>query len=289
MKRRFSGGGFTLIELLAVVVALMVAAIVLLPAFATRSHCGGSQMKDATQVRGVHQGFISWAQNNADHYPLPSLIDKSNATVADEGAAKDHTASILSPLIFNGTVSPEIFINPAEASGNIKLYDDYQFDAPKTAVDPTHALWDPAFSSDFTAKTPGNNSYAHIIPSGARAGRWTNTFSPSEAVIGNRGPQVLGVSQRNSSSVTPAFAIPDSITFLIHGSRTKWEGNVAFNDNHVEFITQVKAGTYTDAAGKPREDVLFFDEPDDAAGTNAFLGVFTKAGPTPSSFKSIWD
>ena len=36
-----------------------------------------------------------------------------------------------------------------------------------------------------------------------------------------------------------------SITLLIHGSRTKWEGNEAFNDNHVDFLTKADPDNLT--------------------------------------------
>lgn len=54
------------------------------------------QIKDATQIRGIHQGI--WAQNNADKYPLPSEVDKSDMTVADRGKLKDTTSNIMSLL-----------------------------------------------------------------------------------------------------------------------------------------------------------------------------------------------
>jgi hypothetical protein len=80
----------------------------------------------------------------------------------------------------------------------------------------------------------------------------------------------------------------NSLTFLIHGSRTKWEGNIGYNDNHVNFETTLDAGaTYTGAGGKKRPDLLFLDEPD--FPDNNFLGIFTTAGPERKDFTSIWD
>lgn len=289
MKRRFFGGGFSLLELLVVVAVIAFAIGLFLPAMGRTCGGGSRQLRDSTQVRGIHQALVTWAQSHKDRYPIPSLLDVNNATVADLGTAKDHTANILSPLVFNGSMSPEILINPAEASGKIHLKEDYEYDSPKAAVDPENALWDPSLSADFTSAAGGNISYAHLLPIAKSTERWANTFSASEVVIGNRGQEIRSVTQHADGTVTPTFALSDSITLLIHGSRTKWEGNIAFNDNHIEFMTQPKVGTYIDGSGKPREDLLFYDEPDDAAGTNAFLGIFIKAGPTRASFKSIWD
>lgn len=100
--------------------------------------------------------------------------------------------------------------------------------------------------------------------------------------------QHASVTKHKDGTVTPNWAIPNSNTLLIHGTKNKWEGQV---DNHVDFGLQewVEGGTYTDAAGKKWTDLLFYDEPDDAAGTNAFLGIFIKAGPERKDFKAIWD
>ena len=36
-------------------------------------------------------------------------------------------------------------------------------------------------------------------------------------------------------------------------------------------------------------DLPFYDEPDDKAATNDFLGVFTASGRARNDFNSIWD
>jgi len=42
------------------------AAIVLSPAFTShQTHCGNRQLTDATQIRGIHQGMIAWAEQHA--------------------------------------------------------------------------------------------------------------------------------------------------------------------------------------------------------------------------------
>jgi hypothetical protein len=209
--------------------------------------------------------------------------------VAEVGPAKDHTANIFSPLILTGTISTEILISPQEANPKIKLMDDYEFDSPKAATDPAKALWDPAFSADFTSDRGGSNSYAHMLPSGARLPMWSGSCPAQIPILGNRGPEITSVRESADGNVDPILANPNTLTFLIHGNPKKWEGNLAFADNHVEFVTQMRVGTYLDRQMKSHQDILYFDEPDDAAGTNAFLGIFTKAGPTPAAFKSIWD
>src|SRR5438477_12372064 len=69
--------GFTLIELLVVIAIIALLIGILLPALG-KARQSARQLKDQTQVRGIHQGMVTWAQNNSDDYPLPSRIDKAN-------------------------------------------------------------------------------------------------------------------------------------------------------------------------------------------------------------------
>jgi prepilin-type processing-associated H-X9-DG protein len=226
--------------------------------------------------------------------PLPSAIDVNNATVPEIGAAKDTTANIFSLLIYTGGISTETCICPAEDNTEvIQQSESYEFNNPKAASNPANALWDPAFSADFTNGHIGNFSYAHIPPSGPRLAHWsTATMNPGDAIMGNRGPQIASVTHNGDGSVTPLMAIPNSNTLMIHGSPNAWEGNIAYADGHVGFEIKMAppcARPYMDAAGKSWPDTLFFDEPDDPSGANAYLGIFIKAGPKPADFVPIWD
>ena len=285
--------GFTALEAVVVIFAVLLLLGILSVVIdggvlGRRRGCGHPQLRDSTQLRGIHQAMVVWAQNNKDRYPLPSVIDANNDTVAEPGTAKDTTNNILSMLVWNGSVGTEMLISPQEASGKIALYDTYEFENPSGAVNPAKALWDPKLRADFTGKEPGHVSYGHLLPSGARLDQWNNSFNAETAIVGNRGPRVTAVTYDGKGVAKPVVD-EQSVTMLIHGSRVRWEGNVAYNDNHVEFLNSVKAGKYKTAAGAEREDVLFWDEPDDAAGTNAFLGIYTGAGDSPSAFKTIWD
>lgn len=283
-----------MLELGVVLVIVILAIAILLPRLG-RTRDGARHIKDASQIRGLMQGMIVWAQNNKDDYPLPSRIDLNNTTTAEAGAAKDHSANVWSLMVFNGFVPVDLLVSPAEANGNIMPDADYQFSSPPRAVKPHDALWDPAFSVDFTSGM-GAVSYAHNQPSASRISntRWSSTSNQTEVVLGNRGPQVTGVAI-NGTRATTTVAHANSNTYLIHGGRTTWEGNIAFSDGNVEFLPDyVWSGmnpkpSYTTTSGARQIDIPFFDEPDDAEGTNAFLGVFTTAGDAPADWTAIWD
>ncbi len=247
-------------------------------------------MKDSTQVRGTVQALIVWASNNREQYPLPSQLDALNKTVSEEGAAKDTTANILSVLIQNGNISPEICISPAEANTTqIQRKDDYEYSTPSASVVPADALWDPSFRGtpdDPMRAVPGkpaalalgHQSYAHLIPTGDRLELWKDTYGESEAVFGNRGPTYAA----NDVAIAPAggrWKLLDgplgttSNTLLIHGGRSTWEGNIGYNDNHVNFETSpTPTGVVyerTEAEKKSKHgaaDNLFVKEPDEFGG-----------------------
>ncbi len=249
-----------------------------------------AQLKDATQVRGIHQGLVMFGQNNNDLFALPSAMDVGNSTVKATGAEKDTTANIISIMIWNGFFSPELTVSPVEVNEKIKVCTTYEYSMPKKAIAPITALWDPAFSADFSDGNTGNVSYAHLIPTKSRRDLWKNTFNSKEPVVGSRGPKIFGVKALEDGSVEPELA-GRSNTLKMHGDPESWSGNVAFQDNHVEYKTTMThaKSVYKDAKGVEHPDVFFYNEPEDETDTNAFLGIFTRAGNSTRNFKPIWD
>lgn len=289
---------FTLVELLAIILVAVIVVAIMLPAMnPPRVH--NRQLKCSTQARSVVQAMVTWANNNQGNYPLPSLLDVENNTVAEQGSTKDTSANFLSLLIFNGHISAEILVSPSESSPNIETDTDYQLTNPTAAVNPEKAMWDPAFNADFTDPArKGNLSYAHLPPAGPRLERWKDTFVSTEAVFGNRGPRYQGTTYPTSGrwTLTNDQFGTGSNTLLIHGGRSTWEGNIGYNDGHVSFETKPNPDYVTyqrTVVGKPKPvptpDNFFVDEYDDAVGNNAFLSIFKTAGPSTADFKAIWD
>lgn len=294
-RRLFHGrAGATMADAVVTVVVVMLCFLVvvgvMLPAIG-RSRCGGSRfIKDGTQVRGIHQGLVLFAQGNRDQFPVPSEVDAANATI-DPGEAgpesKNTTANVISLLVYNGFFSTELCVSPAEQNPNIVQFTGYAQSMPEKAAKPEQALWDPAFSADFTEGRTGHFSYAQAHFMGTRRAMWSNTFEASQAAIGNRGPLVKGL----DSAREPILDNPASTTLLIHGGRKTWEGNIAYNDNHVNFETKMSPDStpYATKSGKSEPDCLFFDEPDDVSGMDNLLTIITRNGATNEDLKTIWD
>src|SRR5690606_10794252 len=128
-----------------------------------------------------------------------------------------------------------------------------------------------------------NLSYAHLPIAGARLGYWGATYSATQIVLGNRGPAyivdgnndpinatwtLLGTPEGSSGVGDPNLARQgfQSTTLLIHGGRRSWEGNIGFNDNHVEFASSPTPANvripYQGDGGNEEQvpDNIFFDE-----------------------------
>jgi prepilin-type N-terminal cleavage/methylation domain-containing protein len=271
--------GFTLIELLVVIAIIALLIGILLPALA-KARQAARQTKDRTQLRNVVTALASFASVNQDAYPTPSILDRSQTTIRITGnvlaqTAKDNTGNVLSFLVQQQSITPEICVSPSESNAQVRTMTDYAFASPPTATTPTSALWDPNFSGtplDLTTAASGgtggtgtatqrgqgfsNQSYAHIpvynlSQNTKRARFWRGSAESNQAIFSSRGAAFVasGGSGGGTNIVQPwpsagwALATNSPIgdqsnTLLIHGSRGAWAGMVAWQDNRVTFETQ---------------------------------------------------
>lgn len=250
-QRSTRRGGFTIVELVFLIIGLTLGFV---SAMAPLGHARqqARELKDSTQIRAITQASLIWAQHNQERYPIPSRFDRTGIVLPRPPDLQgpdlrlDTTGNVLSLLIFNGFVPTEDTVSPAEV-GNGAVMQKYQLARPSTAVDPAMALWDPAYRGtpldEWGGRVPGavgdasHNSYAQVAYHGGRDHLWSNTFSATEAVWGNRGPAYT--LERDQWVPLPNSPFGDgSTTNGIHGEPTSWAGNIAFNDGHVEFLTR---------------------------------------------------
>jgi prepilin-type N-terminal cleavage/methylation domain-containing protein len=243
---------FTLVELLVVMAIIALLLGLLLPALA-KARATARQVKDATQIKQAHAGILSAGADNGGTNPLPGTINHlgtipgrhTGPDAAKLGAGGDERqnnhANLWGALIGRGFVTAQILVSPAEVSGQVTPCTSYNMNRVNPALD---CYWDPidaaaAGSSQVPQPITGfrvalnggtcNTSYAcmPIDPTVRRGREWRNSGNSQYAIMGNRGIR--------GGQLSPEFydQATGSITLKIHGGANEWDGNLCFNDNHM--------------------------------------------------------
>ena len=290
---RHTRPGLTIREVLAATAVTGAALCLALPLLA-QVRSDDRQQRDAVQLRGLLDAFTIWAGNNKEAFPLPSELDLSNATInrglpGEANRSKDDTGNIVSLLIWNGLVSPESVVSPAETNPAVSIDLGYQFAQPSRANRPAEALWDPGFSGTpldsgtirRSGGSTGNQSYAHGLPFGRRQATtaWGTTSATNRAIWANRGPTyTTTIRPANGWQLVDNILGTRSNTLRFFGPANTWEGHVAHVDGSVDFATQPDPAKNTyipvvnGASGPAQNDNLFVDETDEfgSSATNTF-------------------
>ena len=303
--------GFTLIELLVVMSIIALLLGILLPALA-KARKNALQVKCATQVKQMHAGLITQANDDAkNNFLLPGEVNRlpmngvQNIGRGDFDEAKNSHRNLWSAGVAKNLFPCPLLVSPAEISSHVLVCPAYKFNAYKPAAD---IYWDgdattaggqsaSLFDINATGTTGGigasSVSYAtmplvkYLGTSGTvlnqrRGGQWKSTGNSKFVILGNRGPKD-GVA--NSDTYT------SSTTLLIHGAQNEFDGNFCYGDNHITYGRAMtpegldKIGTGTSAT---LDNVFFADDP--VAGKDSLIQLITKCeGQFVSNHTPGWD
>jgi prepilin-type N-terminal cleavage/methylation domain-containing protein len=261
--------GFTLIELLVVMAIIALLVSLLLPALA-KARATAKLTKEGTQVREIHQAWVTWSGEFQGALPTPGLINRDkvaemgNVQVPGRGPEdlkRNSHNNLYSACIMQNYFSPQMCLGTTEPSGKVFTKDDYNWERYNPALD---SYWDPSFVA--WLETSGSNvSYAQPPICGDRKKfEWRDSANSQFAAVGNRGPMGADSPQASTTNMLA------SLTVEFHGGRKQWVGQICYNDNH----TRVEDSLYPEGidyrelgTNNYEADNLFNNDQGDNSGT----------------------
>jgi hypothetical protein len=243
--------------------------------------------KDANMLAQIHKACLIWSQNDPNGWlPSPGRINRftdprigRQPGYGPENWKKNSTGHLYSAMIGQGYFNADFCISPVEANPVVAQFgenaDDGAISYDYTQIDPAIDIYwmgdtaDPVQVGEGTPPVGAANlvflskinraapygrshcSYAHLQLCGDRKTKtWRNNQDSSKPVFSTRGA-------KNGDTTTDEYR--KSWTLLMMGPETEWQGNICFNDNHVEYSKNFYPANVTYECGdrEPVKDNIF--------------------------------
>ncbi len=232
---------FTLVDLLVMVASNAVLIGLLVPAL-PKTQQSALTLRDASQITQVHKAFVIYANERSDgKLPTPGLINRLAVTIGTqmgqhqgqgpEDFSKNNTANLYSACIAKEMFNTDLIIGPTEVNPIVMEKRDYNFTQYNPSAD---KYWDTTLYANIHLSPGANNPFCHTSFShqhlfGDRKNiSWRNTSDGGKPLVGTRGTK-NGDGGGDNYKKSP--------TLQLHASKSEWEGNVCFGDNHYEFLS----------------------------------------------------
>ncbi len=245
---------FTLVELLVVIILIGLLMALLLPALGAARRTAQQRQND-TQVRGLHQAMVTFAEGNRSFFPgiraNNTLIGANNGDTGIDtdpsgtsGGRKGNFVAVRHEILLDGSyITGAYVISPAEDKTEWTIGSVDQNNYSYAMLRIHYRAQGMGFAPNLTA---------------ARNEEWRNTLNAQAVVVADRNTGSNGVNAVSS----------------IHTTREsgKWEGSVAFNDGRVTYETahdqlDLKYGSHN----LVQEDNLFMDNDGGESVDNAMI------------------
>ena len=260
--------GFTFTDLL-VTMALIAVMLSVHATVNAGSRSAAQRMQNSTQLRGIHQALVTFANSNRNNFPGLTSYGQILVDGRDTGnsGAGDTVQARYWLLLTSDFITPDYAISPLE-SADMTPYNDLRDAGP--------VLWEGrgvrnysfAFLGYQAGDGEGDSDDAGLpidLASVPRVAEWQQTLNSQAIVVSDRN---TGLDERLR------------VNSIHTDRRGQWQGSVLWNDNHVGFEeTQYFQTKYANGLlndDRPGDNLFFDESPqyeNQIVGANALMVI----------------